>query len=90
MLMRSLKPVFRLATLFARREATKRIRHRDWLKLAGEKIRCEQVGTVPTFCLFARTKSPSGKRASVSGAPLIFNVLWCRIRSNSVIFCQNF
>ena len=26
-----------------------RIRLRDWLKLAGEKIRREQVGTVPTF-----------------------------------------
>ena len=44
-----LKPVFHLATLFARRKAKTRIRHRDWLKLAGEKIRREQVGTVPTF-----------------------------------------
>ena len=26
-----------------------RIRQRDWLKLAGEKIRREQVGSVPTF-----------------------------------------
>ena len=43
------KPVFHLATLFARREAKTRIRHRDWLKLAGEKFRREQVGTVPTF-----------------------------------------
>ena len=48
------KPVFHLATLFALREAKTRIRHRDGLKLAGEKIRREQVGTVPTFCLFAR------------------------------------
>ena len=38
-----------MATLFARREAKIRIRQRDWLKLAGEKIRCEHVGTVPTF-----------------------------------------
>ena len=37
------------ATLFARREAKTCIRQRDWLKLAGEKIRREQVGTVPTF-----------------------------------------
>ena len=59
----SSKPVFHLAALFARREAKTRIRHRDWLKLAGEKIRREQVGTVPTFCLFARTKSSSGKWA---------------------------
>ena len=44
-----LKLVFHLATLFARREAKTRIWHRDWLKLAGEKIRREQVGTVPTF-----------------------------------------
>ena len=56
-----LKPIFHMATLFARREAKTRIRLRDWLKLAGEKIRREQVGSVPTFCLFARTKSPSGK-----------------------------
>ena len=26
-----------------------RIRQRDWLKLAGKKIRREQVGSVPTF-----------------------------------------
>ena len=44
-----LKPIFHLATLFARREAKIRIRQRDWLKLAGEKIRREHVGTVPTF-----------------------------------------
>ena len=43
------KPVFHLATLFARREAKTRNHHRDWLKLAGEKIRREQVRTVPTF-----------------------------------------
>ena len=58
-----LKPVFYLATLFARREAKTRIRQRDWLTLVGEKIRREQVGTVPTFFLFARTNSPSGTRA---------------------------
>ena len=44
-----LKPIFHLATLFARREAKTRIRQSDWLKLAGEKIRREQVGSVPTF-----------------------------------------
>ena len=44
-----IKPVFHLATLFARREAKTRIRYRDWLKLAGKKIHREQVGTVPTF-----------------------------------------
>ena len=42
------KPIFHLATLFARREAKTRIRQSDWLKLAGEKIRREQVGSVPT------------------------------------------
>ena len=31
------------------REAKTRIRQSDWLKLAGEKIRREQVGSVPTF-----------------------------------------
>ena len=43
------KPVFYLATLFARHKAKTRIRHRDCLILAGEKIRREQQGTVPTF-----------------------------------------
>ena len=43
-----LKPIFHLATSFARREAKSRIRRRDWLKLAGEKIPPEQVGSVPT------------------------------------------
>ena len=38
-----------LATLFPQRKAKTRIRERDWLKLAGEKIRRKQVGTVPTF-----------------------------------------
>ena len=31
------------------RDAKTRIRQRDWLKLAGEKIRREQVRSVPTF-----------------------------------------
>ena len=44
--------IFHLATLFAGRELKIRIRQHDWLKLLSEKIRCEQVGTVPTFfCL---------------------------------------
>ena len=51
---RYLKPVFHLATLIARREAKTRTRHRDWLNLAGEKIRREQVGTVPTFFFCSR------------------------------------
>ena len=44
-----LKPIIHLATFFARREAKTRIWQHDWLKLAGEKIRREQVGSVPTF-----------------------------------------
>ena len=43
------KPIFQLATLFARREAKIRIRQRDWSTFVVEKIRREQVGTVPTF-----------------------------------------
>jgi hypothetical protein len=31
--------------------------------LVSEKIRREKVGSVPTFSLFARTNSPSGKWA---------------------------
>ena len=42
------KPIFHLATSFAQHEAKTRIRQRDWLKLAGEKIRREQVRSV--FC----------------------------------------
>ena len=38
--------------MFARRKARTRIRQRDWLKLVGEIIHREQVGTVPPFfCL---------------------------------------
>ena len=48
-----IKPIFHLATLLAGNEAKTRIRQRDWLKLAGEKIRRKQVGSVPTF-LFVR------------------------------------
>ena len=44
-----LKPIFHLASLFVRREAKTRIRQSDWLKLAGEKLCREQVGSVPTF-----------------------------------------
>ena len=40
--------------MFARRKAKTRIRQRDWLKLAGEKIRREQVGSVPTFFVCSR------------------------------------
>ena len=44
-----LKPIFHLATFFARREAKTRIGQRDWLKFARAKIRREQVGSVPNF-----------------------------------------
>ena len=43
------KAYFPLGDLFARRGAKTRIRQRDWLKLAGEKIRRKQVGTALTF-----------------------------------------
>ena len=41
--------VFHLANLLARLEAKRRILKRDWLTLVGEKIRREQVVSVPTF-----------------------------------------
>ena len=50
-------PIFHLATLFARREAKTRFRQRDLLKLAGEKIRREQVGSVPTLFVCSREQS---------------------------------
>ena len=40
-----------------------RIQQHDWSKLVGEKSRREQVGLFLLFSLFARTNSPSGKRA---------------------------
>ena len=58
--LRRFKPIFHLATSFARREAKTTIRQRDWLTLVGEKIRRKQVGTVPTFF---SVRAPSGKRA---------------------------
>ena len=60
---RDLKPIFHLETLFAQREAKTKTpqRQRDWLKLVSEKIRREQVGTVPTLFSVRTNKSPSGK-----------------------------
>ena len=40
---------FSTRRICSRRETKTRIRQRDWSKLAGEKIRREQVGSVPTF-----------------------------------------
>ena len=56
----TVKPIFHLATLFAWHKAKTKIPQRDWLKLVSEKIRRQQVGTVPTF-LFTQTESPSRK-----------------------------
>ena len=44
------KPIFHLATSFARREAKTRIRQRKWLTLVGEKIRREQVRSYFFLC----------------------------------------
>ena len=82
-----LKPIFHLATLFARREAKTRIRQRDWLKLAGEKIRREQVGTAPTFLCVRANKFPKWKiglkRPDI--APLNFSY---RIVGHRIVFNQ--
>ena len=43
------KAHFLLGDLVRATRAKTRIWRRDWLKLAGEKTRCEQEGTVPTF-----------------------------------------
>ena len=40
-------------------EAKTIIRQSDWLKLAGEKIRREQVGSIPTF--FSQNKRLPGR-----------------------------
>ena len=79
-----IKPIFHLATSFARREAKTRIRQRDWLKLTGEKIRREQVRTVLlTFFLFARTNSSSGKQALVT-------TIDTKLNRNCFAFCKFF
>ena len=62
------KPIFHLATLLARREAKTRIRQCDWLKLAGEKIRREQVGSVPTFFSVLANKFANGKIGLINEA----------------------
>ena len=43
------------------RDTKSRTRQVDRLKLVSRKICHEQIGTVPTFFLFARTNSSSGK-----------------------------
>ena len=53
--------VFHLVTSYVGREAKTRIQQRDCLKLISEKIRREQVGTIPTF--FTQANSLSGQRA---------------------------
>ena len=63
----SIKPVFHLANLFARREAKTRIRQRDWLTLVAEKIRREQVGTVPTFFSVRANKFAKLKTGLIEG-----------------------
>ena len=71
----SLKPIFHLATLFAQREAKTRIRQRDWLNLAGEKIRREQVGSVPTF-LSARANKVAKWKIGFMGPCNVHTVLF--------------
>ena len=60
----SVKPIFHLATSLGRREAKARIRQRDWLTLVGEKIRREQVGTVPTLFSVRANKFAKWKAGS--------------------------
>ena len=64
------KFIFHLATLFARREAKTRIRHRDWLKLAGEKFATDKFGTVPTFLSVRTNKFAKWKNRLNGESPL--------------------
>ena len=68
--------VFHLVTS---RDAKARTRQVDRLKLVSRKICREQVGTVPTFFLYARTNSSSGKQASV-GILYLLLILPCEYR----------
>ena len=86
------KPIFHLATLFARREAKTRIRQRDWLKLAGEKIRREQVGSVPIFLSVRANKVTKWKIGFKARFPLGEFVRANRQKSRnaSYMFAANF
>ena len=75
----SIKPVFHLATLFARRKAKTRIWHRDWLKLAGEKIPREQVATVPTFLSVRANKVAKWKTGLTYYNCFYINMLCCAL-----------
>ena len=79
-----IKPIFNLATCFVRHEAKTRVDQRDWLKLAREKIRREQVGSAPTFLSVRVNKFTKWKvglcRATVLG------ILSCRTISCFVSF----
>ena len=68
-----LKPIFHLATLFARRETKTKIRQSDWLKLAGERIRREQVGSVPTH-LFVRANKVAKWKIGFSLRQINFDI----------------
>ena len=77
-----LMDILNLATSFARREAKTRIGHRDWLKLAGEKIRREQVGTVLSI-LFARANKFA---KSKTGFTIVNNKVARKVSENAVFF----
>ena len=80
------KPVFHLATLFARREAKTSIRHHDWLKLAGEKIRREQAETVPTFLSVRVNEFAKWKTGLTACTILLTRVLWIEISFSSIYY----
>ena len=86
-LVRYLKPVFHLATFFARREAETRIRQRDWLTLASEKIRREQVGTIPTF--FSVRGNTFAKWKTGLRSTFLSYCLHCQNRKSLKTGCKN-
>ena len=77
-----LMDILNLATSFAQREAKTRIGHRDWLKLAGEKIRREQVGTVPSILFAGANKFAKWKTAFT----IVNNKVARKVSENAVFF----
>ena len=73
-----------MATLFAQREAKTRIRQRDWLKLTGEKIRREQVGSVPTFLSVRANKFAKWKIGLINHEWMLYRRMFANVERTFV------
>ena len=62
--------LFPLGNFVRATQSKKRIRQCDWLKLAGEKIHREQVGSVPAFLCVCANKVAKWKIGLIQAVPL--------------------